>query len=433
MRVVVIRPGHHLAAAEHVHQHAGALQRLHGTGGADALFKAAAGLGAHAQLAGGDAVVGAVEGRGLEQHARRAFDDLRFLAAHDAGQAGGVFVVGDDQHRIVQHVLLAVQRGQLFALPRAAHDDGLVAHLGKVEGVHGLARLQHDEVGDVDDVVDGPHARAVEVFAHPLRRGADLYFINDAGAVAGAVLGIFDDDGGVVLKRALAVLLDGDLRHHAMLAKHGGALAGDAPDAQAVRAVGENFIIDDVVAKAEHFLHIRAGLVLLLKDEDALVADVRIQPFRHVQFRAGADHALALHAAQLAALDLAARQARAFQRHRHQLARGHVRRAADDLQGGLAAHVHRAYVQMVAVGVVFAGKHAAHHHAVKLFAGLVHALHGGAGHDHAGGVFLRRHVDVHIFPQPFHGNFHRFALLSGTAPGSAGRFRTSAAGWGCCT
>ena len=342
-------------------------------------------------------------------------------------------MVGDDQHRIVQHVLLAVQRGQRFALPRAAHDDGLVAHLGKVEGVHGLARFQHDEVGDVHDVVDGAHARAVEVFAHPLRRGADLYFINDAGAVAGAIFAVFDDDGGVVLKRALAVLLDGDLRHHAMLAKHGGALAGDAPDAQAVRAVGEDLIVHHVVAKAEHFLHIRAGLVLLLKDEYALVADVRIQPFRHVQFRAGADHTLALHAAQLATLDLAARQTRAFQRHRHQLARGHVRRAADDLQRRLAAHVHRAYVQMVAVGVIFAGKHAAHHHAVKLFAGLVHALHGGAGHDHAGGVFLRRHVDVHIFPQPFHGNFHRFALLSGTAPGSAGRFRTSAAGWGCCT
>ena len=52
--------------------------------------------------------------------------------------------------------------------------------------MHGLARFQHDEVGDVHDVVDGPHARAVEVFAHPLRRGADLYFINDAG---GMVLG----------------------------------------------------------------------------------------------------------------------------------------------------------------------------------------------------------------------------------------------------
>ena len=101
------------------------------------------------------------------------------------------------------------------------------------------------------------------------------------------------------------------------------------------------------------------GLYSSWKDQDALVADVGIQSLRHAQFRAGADHALALHAAQLALLDLRRRaDARPPGPPAHSWPAAHVGRAADDLQRLFAAHVHRAYVQMVAVGMVLAGEHA---------------------------------------------------------------------------
>ncbi len=307
MGVVVVGPGHHAAALQHVHQHAGALQRLHGGLGAHALFKAAAGLGADAQRAGGDAVVGALKRRALEQHAGGVRNDLGLLAAHDARKARGVLIIGDDQHALVQHVLLAVQRGQLLAGLRAAHHDGLVLHLGKVEGVHRVAGLQHHEVGDVHDVVDGPHPRAVQVLAHPSGAGADLHAGDDPGAVAGAERIVLDDHLRVVVEGSLSGLLHGDLRHHEVLLQHGGALAGQSPHAQAVGAVGQYLVVDDVVAQTEDLLHVGAGGDILEYLDDALVPDVGVQPRGHVQLGAGAQHAHGHLAAHLALFNFPSR------------------------------------------------------------------------------------------------------------------------------
>ena len=70
----------------------------------------------------------------------------------------GLCGVGDDQHAAVEHAFLAVERDDLFAVGRAAHDDLLAADLRRVEGVHRLAVFQHHVVADIDDVVDRPQA-----------------------------------------------------------------------------------------------------------------------------------------------------------------------------------------------------------------------------------------------------------------------------------
>ncbi len=408
VRVVVEAARDDPAALQHVHQHARPLQRLHGRGGADALLEPARGLGADAQLAGGDAVVGPLEGGALEQHGGGVVHDLALLAAHDARKAGGVLPVGDDQHRLVQLVGLAVQRGQRLAGVRPAHDDGLVLHLGKVEGVHRVAGLQHHEVGDVHDVVDGPYARAVQVFPHPLGAGADLHVGDDPRAVAGAKGLVPHLDLRVVGKRPLAGLLDGDLGHHEVLLQHRAGFPGQPPHAQAVGPVGQYLKVDDVVAEAEDFLHVGAGGHVLGDFDDPGVADVRVQPRGHVQLWAGAQHAHGHLAAHLALLDLhTTGQMRAVQRHRHVHIRMDVRRAADDLQRLPVAHVHHADVQVVGIGVVHAGQHAPHDHLVKLGAGLLHALHRRAGHHHPRSVFLRGHIYVNILPEPLHGHFHK--------------------------
>ncbi|OPZ67883.1 MAG: hypothetical protein BWY81_01109 [Firmicutes bacterium ADurb.Bin467] len=259
---------------------------------------------------------------------------------------------------------------------------------------------------------------------HGYRIGGKLHVRDHARAVARAVLGVDHLDRRAVGERPLAVLPDVDLRHHAVLVQDRRALPRDAPDAQAVRAVREDLVVDDVVSEAEHLLDVRSRSDLLLKHEYARLADVRVQPLGNLELRARADHAAAFDAAELAALDLPAGQGRALERHGNQLPLADVRRAADDLQRFSLSDVDRADVQVVAVRVILAGEHAPDDDAVKPLAGLFNALDGRAGHDHARGIFLGGHMDVHIFPEPLHRYFHDVFPLTGTATGSAGRFRT---------
>ena len=151
---------HHLAGSQQLHQLTGPLDGGEGVRtGIQALLELGAGLGAHAQGQGALADAGAVEAGGLEHHVGGVGDDLAVLAAHDARKAHGPGLVGDDQVVGIELAHLAVQGGQLLALLRPADDDSAALHIAVVEGVHGLAVLQHDVVGDIHDVVDGAHAQ----------------------------------------------------------------------------------------------------------------------------------------------------------------------------------------------------------------------------------------------------------------------------------
>lgn len=59
-----------------------------------------------------------------------------------------------------------VQGLKPLPFPRPAHRDPL-SYEAQVKGVHGLGPFQHDVVGHVHDVVDGPHARGEEGPLHP--------------------------------------------------------------------------------------------------------------------------------------------------------------------------------------------------------------------------------------------------------------------------
>jgi hypothetical protein len=78
-----------------------------------------------------------------------------------------------------------------------------------IKGVHRLAVLEHDEVGDVDKVVDRPHARGAEPFPHPPRRRGDLDIFDHAGDVAAAELRIPNLHGEQVADVAGLMLNDG--------------------------------------------------------------------------------------------------------------------------------------------------------------------------------------------------------------------------------
>ena len=70
----------------------------------------------------------------------------------------------------------------------AAHDDGMVAQFVVVESVQRVAKLEHDVVGNVDDVVDAGYAAGFEAILEPRGRRLNFYAANDAGGETAAQL-----------------------------------------------------------------------------------------------------------------------------------------------------------------------------------------------------------------------------------------------------
>ena len=114
----------------------------------------AGGIGVLAQAAGGLADVVAGELGALEEQLGGAVFDLAVQAAHNAGQGNGLGTIADDQVIGGQLEVLLVQGGDLLTILGAADDDLAAFQRVHIEGVHRLADLQHDVVGDVNDVGD---------------------------------------------------------------------------------------------------------------------------------------------------------------------------------------------------------------------------------------------------------------------------------------
>ena len=96
------------------------------------------------------------EVRALEEDAPRLGRDLALAAAHHARERDGALAVADDEIVLEERAVHAVERPQLLSAPGAADDDRAPAHPVEIERVHRVAELEHDEVGHVDDVRDGP-------------------------------------------------------------------------------------------------------------------------------------------------------------------------------------------------------------------------------------------------------------------------------------
>ena len=427
IRIDIDHAAHHIARIQLLDHLAGAVHGLHGRSHRHALLEASGGLGADTEGAGCQTGLGIVKDRALEHHRMGLFGDLGLLAAHDTCHAGGLGSVADHQLAGAQRMRLTVQCRDMLAFPRLAHNDVVSLDHFQVEGVHGMAGFEHDEIGDIHHIVDRAHAGAVEVLPEPQGAWPNTHILNHARYIAGAQLRVLHVHLHIVVDIS-AALLDRDLGlSEACAAGHGG-LPGNAPHGQAVRAVGEHLKIHDRLVQSQNRLDIAAHGIILMEDQNAFAPHRGIELRRHTDLIARADHALGGHTAQLALLDLnSARQMGAHQCHRHQLARSHVRRAAYDLQRSFLAHIHRAHMQVIRVRMGIAGEHAAHHNLADLRAELLIALHAVSDHDHIALEGLGIHITGRIVPDPFHRYFHRTSSFpfsgfsGGTGRGSGHR------------
>ena len=141
--------------------------------------------------------------------------------------------------------------------------------------MHRLAVLKHDVVCDIDNVVDRAHAGAADALAHPGGRGRDLHIFHHTRGVARAEIGVLDDDFGQVVDVAAGFGLYKRRVQLQFFMKGRRRFARKADDAKAVRAVGRDFKLHDMVVKTEERGHVVAGLHILVQHKDAVMDTVR--------------------------------------------------------------------------------------------------------------------------------------------------------------
>ncbi len=118
----------------------------------------------------------------------------------------------------------------------------------------GVAELEGDEVGDIDDVVDRPLADGFEAFGEPGGAGADLDALDDAGGEAWADLRGGVAEGELLGDGAAASGEFGGGEFEASghrSAGGGGDFSRQTDMAEAVASVGGNLHIEEGVAARE--------------------------------------------------------------------------------------------------------------------------------------------------------------------------------------
>ena len=111
-------------------------------------FKPVGGVGVQAQPLGASRQSQGREKRAFQENVPGLRGDGRSLPPHDAGHGHRPGLVGDDQGRFGQGAGRAVQQDDGFPRGGEANSDGAPQAV-VVEGVQGLAQLQHHIIGDV--------------------------------------------------------------------------------------------------------------------------------------------------------------------------------------------------------------------------------------------------------------------------------------------
>ena len=260
----------------------------------------------------------------------------------------------------IERVGLAVERQDLLALARLAHDQVAGELLG-VEHVQRPVEVEGHQVGDVDQGRDRAQADRLQAALQPVGRGA----VPEAAEMAA------DHDGagavglGLVAVRPLdrtfvaagdRVGLDRLQRAEARRRQ----IAGDAVHAQAIGAVGRHLDLDHRIVEAERLGRRRAGRGLGRQVDDAAMVVAQLQ------LAEGAQHAVALLAADLARLQrhVRARDVAAGRREDALHAGARVGRAAHDLHQA-AAGIDPAQPQPVGIGMLHRLDHVADDEALR--------------------------------------------------------------------
>ena len=303
--------------------------------------------------AGSAAHASGVEVGTLQEYGGSLFGDARIEAAEYAGDTHRLLGVADHQVGGIELAFHAVEGGELGALGASADAYFLACHLVEVEAVEGLTDAQEDEVGDIDDIVDGSLAGADQKGLKPIGRLLHLDIADGDTGISGTALMVHHIDmcgaigasrfeGGVIGNAYLGEV-GGDTLLLQVTPLLGEDIASHAIVAGSVDAVGGKFHLEAIVAlDVEIFGGGSAGLHVGIDHDDAVVACA------DADFVFGAYHTHRLDAADLGLLDfdflIAVIEDSAYGGNYDGLSGSHIGSATHDLLRGFAAEVDRSDV-----------------------------------------------------------------------------------------
>ena len=117
--------------------------------------------------------------------------------------------------------------------------------------MHGLAVLQHNIVGNIDDVVDGTNTVCSQTLTQPLGRRTDLDIGNHAGRIAIAKLFCGNFHIQVIPNVAGIAALDNGVMVLHLLTESCSSFTGQADDGITVGTVIGNFEVHDGIIVAD--------------------------------------------------------------------------------------------------------------------------------------------------------------------------------------
>ena len=158
----------------------------------------------------------------------------------------------------------------------------------EVKGVERLVHFEHDVVGHVHQVVDGPLTGRKKPVPEPPGRGSRAHPAHQAGRVSGAEVRVEDGHLGQLV-HGPALFRVAHLGEPQLGAQEGGDLPGQADEAGAVAPVGGQIDLQDMVVKVDELVDVEASLGLPVQLHDPAVV------LAHPQLVLGQKHAEGLH------------------------------------------------------------------------------------------------------------------------------------------
>ncbi len=176
--------------------------------------------------------------------------DHAFFTAHDTGNTGR-FPIGCNQNITVFNMeYVAIQSRHIHG--HAVFDRDLSCRqTGQIVEVQRLAGFQHDEVGDINDVVNRIHAISLQILLHPGRAWSYLDMVDNLAIVNRAFLCFTADNKAAVCTTIGHAF---DIRPLCLSAKNGSGFLGHVPHGRAVSSVWcqgdiQNRIVQAKIAK----------------------------------------------------------------------------------------------------------------------------------------------------------------------------------------
>ena len=140
-----------------------------------------------------------VEVGALNEDVAGLHGNTRFFAAKDTGDAhglGAVAAAGIANHKVagIEFAFHAVESDEGGVLRQTAHHH-LVAldHIG-IESMKRLAHFHQNEIGDIDNIIDGAQTDGAQFVLKPIGRFLNLDVADSQTAVTRAEVRFFDSD-----------------------------------------------------------------------------------------------------------------------------------------------------------------------------------------------------------------------------------------------